>query len=238
VTVAQHRAYLDSFWRRGYSKCGCPFVSACLPSCARPGYRRSDGGHDSGEGTRRAAGLPVSRCQWNDGYGADSGPSRGIPFRSALGRGCVKTSARFHTSLLRSLLRGLRAFRVEKIAKNLALLDRLQNVAEFLHGLDTIATCTARPTMSASRRDLLSAVRNWPTAWRTQPTSHRRWPDRRRVWGRGCRERTCFLGTRRGGARQASQLLPRPLTPVRSKLRRSAIQSQAASLRKSARSSP
>src|SRR5271156_114878 len=50
-------------------------------------------------------------------------------------RGCVKTSARFHTSLFRSLLRGLRAFRVEKIAKNLALLDRLQNVAEFLHGL-------------------------------------------------------------------------------------------------------
>jgi hypothetical protein len=32
---------------------------------------------------------------------------------------------------------------------------------------------------------------------------------------------------------QASQLLPRPLTPVGSKLRRSAIQSQAASLRKS-----
>jgi hypothetical protein len=30
---------------------------------------------------------------------------------------------------------GLRAFRVEKIAKNLALLDRLQNFAEFLHGL-------------------------------------------------------------------------------------------------------
>jgi hypothetical protein len=51
------------------------------------------------------------------------------------GRGCVKTSARFHTSLFRSLLRALRAFRVEKIAKNLALRDRLQNVAEFLHGL-------------------------------------------------------------------------------------------------------
>jgi hypothetical protein len=54
---------------------------------------------------------------------------------SAVRRGCVKTSARFHTSLFRSLLRGLIAFRVEKIAKNLALLDRLQNVAEFLHGL-------------------------------------------------------------------------------------------------------
>jgi hypothetical protein len=54
---------------------------------------------------------------------------------SAPSRGCVKTSARFHTSLFRSLLRGLRAFRVEKIEKNLALLDRLQNFAEFLHGL-------------------------------------------------------------------------------------------------------
>ncbi|HZZ22048.1 MAG TPA: hypothetical protein VFE60_05500 [Roseiarcus sp.] len=52
------------------------------------------------------------------------------------GRGCVKTSARFRTSLFRSLLRGRRAFRVEKIAKNLALLDRLQNFAEFLHDLD------------------------------------------------------------------------------------------------------
>jgi hypothetical protein len=57
------------------------------------------------------------------------------PF-AGIDRGCVKTSARFHTSLFRSLLRGLRAFRVEKIEKNLALLDRLQNFAEFLHGLD------------------------------------------------------------------------------------------------------
>jgi hypothetical protein len=55
---------------------------------------------------------------------------------AGIDRGCVKTSARFHTSLFRSLLRGLRAFRVEKIEKNLALLDRLQNFAEFLHGLD------------------------------------------------------------------------------------------------------
>jgi len=38
--------------------------------------------------------------------------------------------------LFRSLLRGLKAFRVEKIAKNFALLDRLQNFAEFPHGLD------------------------------------------------------------------------------------------------------
>ena len=62
-------------------------------------------------------------------------PYRDRPGRRALGRDCVKTSARFHTSLFRSLLRGLRAFRVEKIEKNLALLDRLQNFAEFLHGL-------------------------------------------------------------------------------------------------------
>ena len=54
---------------------------------------------------------------------------------TALDRGCVKTSARFHTSLFRSLLRGLRALRVEKIAKNFALVDRLQILAEFLHGL-------------------------------------------------------------------------------------------------------
>jgi hypothetical protein len=32
----------------------------------------------------------------------------------AVDRGCVKTSSRFHTSLFRSLLRGLRAFRVQK----------------------------------------------------------------------------------------------------------------------------
>jgi hypothetical protein len=47
----------------------------------------------------------------------------------------VKTSARFHTSLFRSLLRGLRAFRIGKIAKNLAPLDPLQNFAEFSHSL-------------------------------------------------------------------------------------------------------
>jgi hypothetical protein len=63
----------------------------------------------------------------------------------ALGRGRVKTSARFRTSLFRSLLRGLRAFRVEKIAKNLALLDRLQNLAEFLHGLGRFAPFATPP---------------------------------------------------------------------------------------------
>jgi hypothetical protein len=61
--------------------------------------------------------------------------SASLPLQGVLGRGCVKTSARFHTSLFRSLLRGLRALRVEKIERNLALLDRLQNFAEFLHGL-------------------------------------------------------------------------------------------------------
>jgi hypothetical protein len=57
----------------------------------------------------------------------------------------LKTSARFHTSLFRSLLGGLRAFRVEKIAKNLALLDRLQNVVEFLHGLAPLLALRGRP---------------------------------------------------------------------------------------------
>ena len=56
--------------------------------------------------------------------------------RDEFDRGCVKTSAPFHTDLFRSLLRGFKAFRIEKIAKKLALLDRLQNFAEFSHGLD------------------------------------------------------------------------------------------------------
>jgi hypothetical protein len=69
----------------------------------------------------------------------------GTPFGSPIGgpdsnRSHVKTSAGFRTSLFRSLLRGLRAFRVEKIVKNLALLDRLQNFAEFLHGLGPLQT--------------------------------------------------------------------------------------------------
>jgi hypothetical protein len=66
---------------------------------------------------------------------ADTGASHAIcPLK---GRGCVKTSTRFHTSLFRSLLRGLRAFRVEKIEKNLALLDCLvesARSAEERHG--------------------------------------------------------------------------------------------------------
>jgi hypothetical protein len=51
-------------------------------------------------------------------------------------RGCVKTSARFDTNLFRSLFRGLRAFRIEKIAENFALLDRSQFFVEFPHSLD------------------------------------------------------------------------------------------------------
>jgi hypothetical protein len=56
----------------------------------------------------------------------------------ALWKGSIRPRLRknFRASLFRSLLRGLRAFRVDKIAKNLALLGRLQNFAEFLHGLD------------------------------------------------------------------------------------------------------
>src|SRR6516162_508833 len=50
-------------------------------------------------------------------------------------RTCVKTPARFHTNLFRSLFRGFRTFRIGKIAKNFALLDCLQNFAEFSHGL-------------------------------------------------------------------------------------------------------
>jgi hypothetical protein len=46
-------------------------------------------------------------------------------------------------SLFRSLLRGPRALRVEKIAKNFALLDRLQIFAEFSHG------CAGRPASGA-----------------------------------------------------------------------------------------
>ena len=47
----------------------------------------------------------------------------------------MKTPARFHTNLFRSLFRGLRAFRIGKIAKKLALLDRLEIFAEFPHSL-------------------------------------------------------------------------------------------------------
>jgi hypothetical protein len=64
-----------------------------------------------------------------------SARSYGRSGRRAKGRGCAKTSARFRTDLFRSLLRGLKALRIERIAKNFALLDPLQIFAEFLHGL-------------------------------------------------------------------------------------------------------
>jgi hypothetical protein len=70
------------------------------------------------------------------GCGARDAPDSGLPSdqskrASAIGeqshaikldtdipiQGCVKTSARFRASLFRSLLRGFKAFRVEKIAK-------------------------------------------------------------------------------------------------------------------------
>jgi hypothetical protein len=69
------------------------------------------------------------------------------------------------------------------------------------------------------------------TAWRTQQKS----PFDGQIGeesGAGCRERRCFLGTPCGRARSAQAA-----RPVRANLRRSASQSQAASLRKSARSS-
>jgi hypothetical protein len=57
---------------------------------------------------------------------------------------CVKTPARFHTNLFRSLFRGFTAFRIGKITKNFALLDRLQNLAEFSHGLGGYRTYRRR----------------------------------------------------------------------------------------------
>jgi hypothetical protein len=47
----------------------------------------------------------------------------------------VKTIWGFHTASFRSLFRGLRPRRIEKMAKIFALRDRLQNFAEFSHGL-------------------------------------------------------------------------------------------------------
>jgi hypothetical protein len=75
----------------------------------------------------------------------------------------------FHTSLFRSLLRGLRAFRVEKIAKNLALLDRLQNVAKLLHGLDPTRTLKREDRRGRSR--LIAAIRS--VCFRAPGSRHR-----------------------------------------------------------------
>jgi hypothetical protein len=63
----------------------------------------------------------------------------------ANGRSLCETPARFHTNLFRSLFRGLRAFRIRKIAKNFAPLDRLRNFAEFSHGLGGERAYKSRP---------------------------------------------------------------------------------------------
>ena len=90
----------------------------------------------------------------------------------SFGRGCAKTSARFRTDLFRSLLRGLKALRIEKIAKNFALLDPLQIFAEFLHGLDpkrafpfgpgTKRMCQIRSFRGAFRARAVAC--GWPTS--------------------------------------------------------------------------
>jgi hypothetical protein len=68
-----------------------------------------------------------------------------------MGPGCVKTPARFHTNLFRSLFRDLRALRIGKIAKNFALLDRLQNFVEFSHRLGRDRSEARRPVVDAAR---------------------------------------------------------------------------------------
>src|SRR5271156_4430090 len=50
-------------------------------------------------------------------------------------QGCVKTPERFHADLFRSPFGALRPLGSEKIARNFALRDRLQNFAEFSHSL-------------------------------------------------------------------------------------------------------
>ena len=54
-----------------------------------------------------------------------------IMFSHDLGRGCVKTPARFHTDLFRSLFRVLRPSRDEEIIEIFAPRGRSQNFAEF-----------------------------------------------------------------------------------------------------------
>ena len=110
----------------------------------------------------RVSGHSLTRLERLDC--ADSGRSLPPCGKAQFDRGCVKTSARFHTSLFRSLLRGLRAFRVEKIAKNLALLDRLQNVAEFLHGLGPIAAVPGRSQYVRNGDDVKNG-RSGPDEW-------------------------------------------------------------------------
>ena len=75
----------------------------------------------------------------------------------AIGRRLCKNFRAFRTSLFRSLLRGLRAFRVEKIAKNLALLDRLQKCRRVFY---TASAQLRRP----SSRSAMSGLRRFETS--------------------------------------------------------------------------
>ena len=54
---------------------------------------------------------------------------------------------------------GLRLFKAKKIAKNITLLDRLQNLAEFLHGLDPELPLRTGPANARKARK-----RSWPKA--------------------------------------------------------------------------
>ena len=47
------------------------------------GRDSGEGGLDARQGLPLRAVKPISRSQWNGGYGADSGPSRGDPCRRA-----------------------------------------------------------------------------------------------------------------------------------------------------------
>ena len=66
VTVAQYRAYLDPFGGADIPSVAA-FRERALDGLRKAGCRRSEGGHDSGEAPRRAAGLPISGSQLNDG---------------------------------------------------------------------------------------------------------------------------------------------------------------------------
>ena len=66
MTVAQYRAYLNSFGGADIPSVAA-FRERVLAGLCEAGMPRSEGGHDSDEGPRRAAGLPISRSQLNDG---------------------------------------------------------------------------------------------------------------------------------------------------------------------------
>jgi hypothetical protein len=65
----------------------------------------------------------------------------------------VETPARFHTNLFRPLFRALGAFRIGKIAKNFALLDRLQIFVEFPHSLDPLPSFKIGPVNEREARE-------------------------------------------------------------------------------------